>query len=117
MKKFPLRLQKDSMKCGPSCLQMVFKYYGVTVSNDTIDLLCHATKEGVSLLSLQEVAFKFGFKCFCIKLSCEKLMEIMKPCILHWNQNHFVVLYKVAHFQIRCKTFCGNVKLFNYLFL
>ena len=95
MKKFPLRLQKDSMKCGPSCLQMVFKYYGVTVSNDTIDLLCHATKEGVSLLSLQEVAFKFGFKCFCIKLSCEKLMEIMKPCILHWNQNHFVVLYKV----------------------
>ena len=52
-----------------------------------------------------------------LQLSCEKLMEIMKPCILHWNQNHFVVLYKVAHFQIRCKTFCGNVKLFNYLFL
>lgn len=83
------------MKCGPSCLQMIFNYYGLIVSNDTIDSLCYATREGVSLLSLQEVALNFGFKCTCLKISYEKLVENMNPCILHWNQNHFVVLYKV----------------------
>lgn len=84
------------MKCGPSCLQMVFKYYGLTVSDDTVDPLCYATKEGVSLLSLQEAALNFGFNCTCVKISSERLVEITKPCILHWEQNHFVVLYDVA---------------------
>ena len=96
MKKFPFRLQKDSMKCGPSCLQMIFEYYGLIVSDNTIDHLCSATKEGVSLLSLQEAALNYGFECFCVKLNIDKLAEITKPCILHWEQNHFVVLYEVS---------------------
>lgn len=83
------------MKCGSTCLQMIFKYYGLNVSNDKIDSLCYATREGVSLLSLQEAALKLGFKCSCVKISCEMLAGNTNPCILHWNQNHFVVLYKV----------------------
>ncbi|MEE3416589.1 MAG: cysteine peptidase family C39 domain-containing protein, partial [Prevotella sp.] len=95
MRSFPLFLQKDSMQCGVACLQMVGKFYGQEPSLDVLSKECFATKEGVSLLGINETANKIGLHTICAKVDEDALLKAPLPCILHWNQNHFVVLYKV----------------------
>ncbi len=85
----------DQMDCGATCLRIVFKYYGQLVSIHKIRKLCQTTKNGVNLLGISEAAEKLGFRTYGVKLSLEQLSEVELPCILHWNQNHFVVLYKI----------------------
>lgn len=95
LKRFPFIKQEDSMLCGVACLQMICSYYGEHYSRSLISGFCHATTEGVSLLGICEAATSLGFKCQPIKATINCLNSITSPCILHWNQNHFVVLYKV----------------------
>ncbi|MFD2965792.1 peptidase domain-containing ABC transporter [Sphingobacterium bambusae] len=95
LKRFPHYKQKDQMDCGATCLRMIFKYYGQIVSIQKIRKLCQTTKEGVNLLGISEAAEKLGFRTQGIRLSVDQLQEIELPCILHWNQNHFVALYKI----------------------
>lgn len=85
----------DQMDCGATCLRMVFKYYGQLVSIHRIRKLCQTTNSGVNLLGISEAAEKLGFRTYGVRLSLEQLREAELPCILHWNQNHFVVLYKI----------------------
>ena len=89
--------QRDSMQCGIACLAMVCRYYGRKHSLDTISRICFATNEGVSLLGISQAAKRLGFRTVCGRIATEQLADTALPCILHWNQNHFVVLYKVAH--------------------
>ncbi|MBO4598167.1 MAG: peptidase domain-containing ABC transporter [Bacteroidaceae bacterium] len=95
MNVFPFVKQKDSMTCGIACLQMIFKFYGIDVSTETLERMCGVSSEGVSLLGIQSTAVKNGFRCTCGRLDASTLASATLPCILHWNQNHFVVLYKV----------------------
>lgn len=83
------------MDCGPTCLRMVAKYYHKNYTLQKLREYCEISKEGVSLLGVSEAAEKIGFKSLGVKLSLSQLKEIELPCILHWRQNHFVVLYKV----------------------
>lgn len=83
------------MDCGATCLRIVFKYYGKQVSIHRIRKLCQTTKNGVNLLGISEAAEKLGFRTYGVRLSLEQLNQIELPAILHWNQNHFVVLYKI----------------------
>lgn len=83
------------MDCGATCLRIIFKYYGLLVSIHKIRKLCQTTKNGVNLLGISEAAEKLGFRTYGVRLSIEQLQEVELPCILHWNQNHFVVLYKI----------------------
>lgn len=83
------------MQCGIACLQMICKHYGKEYSSDALSHYCFATTEGVSLLGISEAAGKIGLHTLCGKVTIEQLLEVELPCILHWNQNHFVVLYKV----------------------
>ena len=85
----------DQMDCGATCLRIIFKYYGKVVSIHKIRKLCQTTKSGVNLLGISEAAEKLGFRTYGVRLSLGQLNEIELPCILHWNQNHFVVLYKI----------------------
>lgn len=85
----------DQMDCGATCLRMVFKYFGQQVSIHKIRKLCQTTKNGVNLLGISEAAEKLGFRTYGVRLSLEQLNQIELPAILHWNQNHFVVLYKI----------------------
>lgn len=97
MEKFPFVKQHDSMQCGIACLAMVCRHYGKRYSIDFLSHYCFATNEGVSLLGMSEAAERLGMKTLCGRMSAEQLVNIEGlPCILHWNQNHFVVLYKVA---------------------
>lgn len=95
MKKIELIRQHDSMECGISCLLMIFKYYGKEYSIDTLSNFCFATTEGVSLLNMSEAAKQLGLNNICRRVSMTQIQDATLPCILHWNQNHFVVLYKV----------------------
>jgi ATP-binding cassette subfamily B protein len=87
--------QKDQMDCGPACLCMIADFYGKKYSLQYLRDNSFITREGVSLLGIIEAATKIGFEVLSGKLTLEKLNEMPLPCILHWNQNHFVVLEKV----------------------
>lgn len=83
------------MQCGIACLQMICKHFGREYSLDFLSKLCFATNEGVSLLGIDDAANKLGLKTLCVKASMNELDQISLPAILHWNQKHFVVLYKI----------------------
>lgn len=95
MKKIHYIKQYDSMKCGIACLQMICAYHGRTFCQDYLSNICFATTEGVSLLGIRDAAVKIGLYTISGRLTIDELSSATLPCILHWNQNHFVVLYKV----------------------
>ena len=88
--------QCDAMDCGPSCLAMIAGHYGLRLERDDLRHSCSLGKEGVSLLAISKAAEKVGFKTIGGRLNLEMLAtEVPLPCIAHWNQNHFVVVYKI----------------------
>lgn len=92
-KSFPIYRQLDQMDCGPTCLRMISKYYGKHYSLQTLRDASYITRNGVSLKGISEAAERIGFRTLGAKLSFEQLdSEVKLPCILFWNQNHFVVL-------------------------
>lgn len=97
-RKFKFYKQLDYMDCGPTCLRMIASYYGEEYSLDYLRANSYITKNGVSLLGISEAAEKIGFKTLSAKLTFDQLTnDVPLPCILHWNQEHFVVLYKVEN--------------------
>lgn len=85
------------MQCGITCLAMICRHYGKVYSIDTLSKICYATTEGVSMLGINEAATSLGFQTICGRISINQLSQVPLPCILHWEQNHFVVLYKVKN--------------------
>lgn len=83
------------MDCGPTCLRMISMYYGKHYNTDTLRNIAGYSKEGVSLLGISDTAEKIGFRTRAVKLTIDQLREVTLPCVLHWNQNHFVVLVAV----------------------
>ena len=95
MKKFPFFKQPDQMDCGPTCLRMVAKHYGKNFNLQRLRDISGINREGVSLLGISEAAEKIGFRTTGSRVTLSQLAQIDLPAILHWNQNHFVVLYKI----------------------
>lgn len=87
--------QHDQMDCGPSCLAMIALYHGKNFSLDYLREKSFITKEGVSLLGIKTASEAIGFESNAVKLTLDDLENDNLPCILHWNQNHFIVLYKI----------------------
>lgn len=83
------------MQCGAACLTMITRHYRMDYSLDDISQMCPSTTEGVSLLALNRTAQSIGFKVICAKDTVDNLCRSPLPAILHWCQNHFVVLYKI----------------------
>ncbi len=84
------------MDCGPACLRMISKYYGHHYSLQTLRQKCFITREGVSLLGISDAAESIGFRTCGVKITGDQLVnEAMLPCILYWNNSHFVVCYKI----------------------
>jgi ATP-binding cassette subfamily B protein len=86
--------QQDQMDCGPACLAMVAAAHGKPYGLQYLRDHSFLSREGVSLLGISEAAHKIGLQTACVRLNVEDLTEVPLPCILHWNQNHFVVLKK-----------------------
>jgi ATP-binding cassette, subfamily B, bacterial len=93
--------QHDAMDCGPTCLRMVAKHYGRGFSIQKLREATQIGKEGVSLLGISEAAESIGFKTLAIKVPFRQLeKDALLPCVVHWKQNHFVVVYQIKKNQV-----------------
>ncbi|WP_214228781.1 peptidase domain-containing ABC transporter [Pedobacter sp. B4-66] len=98
---FPFYRQLNAMDCGPTCLRMVAKFYGKHYNADTIRTKAGFSKQGVSLLGISETAEKLGFRTRGAQINYEKLLIVPLPAILHWDQNHFVVLNSIDKKKVK----------------
>ncbi len=97
MSKFPHYTQLDSMDCGPTCLRIIAKYYGKSYSLQYLRSRSYITRSGVSMLGISDAAESIGFRTKGYRLTWEQLRdEVPLPCIVHWNQRHFVVVYAIT---------------------
>jgi ATP-binding cassette subfamily B protein len=81
------------MSCGPTCLKIIAKYYNLSISFDSIYRKCNLSKEGVSMLELANAADFFKLKTLSVQINVTDLIKMAPlPCIVHWEQNHFVVV-------------------------
>lgn len=101
IKSFPFYKQPDAKDCGPTCLRIIAKYYGKVIELQQIRNLSETTREGSSLLGLSDAGEALGFRTLGIKNNFEILKnEMPLPCIVHWNNQHFVVVYKIKHDKV-----------------
>lgn len=96
MSSFPFFQQHDAMDCGPACLKMIAAYHGKSFNLQTLREKSYLTRQGVSLLGISEAAESIGFRTVGVRISFKQLVkEATLPCIVHWKQNHFIVVYKI----------------------
>lgn len=94
---FPFYQQLDAMDCGATCLRMVARHFGRYYSLDYLRELTYMGKHGVSLLGISDASEHIGLQSLAVKPSFERLVQdIPLPCIAHWNEDHFVVVYKAT---------------------
>ncbi|MDQ8748629.1 peptidase domain-containing ABC transporter [Elizabethkingia miricola] len=94
---YPFFRQLDTMDCGPTCLKMITNYYGKELSLNHLRELCDVRSQGTSVTGLKYAAEKLGFNTFPAEISQDVLLEkAPMPCILHWDHNHFVVLWHLT---------------------
>ena len=93
---FPYYHQLDAMDCGPTCLRMVAMHYGRHYSLETLRQKCFIGRSGVSMLGISKAAESIGFRTIGVHISFAQLAEAPLPCIVHWKQNHFVVVYGMS---------------------
>ncbi|MCY0971132.1 peptidase domain-containing ABC transporter [Chryseobacterium wangxinyae] len=97
MRKFPFYKQPDAKDCGPTCLRIISKYYGKELPIQKIRSISETTRLGSSLLGLRNAAKILGFKTLGVQINFKELVnDLPLPSIVHWNKNHFVVIYKVS---------------------
>ena len=95
-KVFTFYHQLDAMDCGPTCLRMVAMHYGRHYSLETLRQKCFIGRSGVSMLGISKAAESIGFRTIGVHISFAQLAEAPLPCIVHWKQNHFVVVYGMS---------------------
>lgn len=94
---FPHLPQKDAMSCGPACVQMIAKFYGRNYTLEKLSEYSNIGKQGSSMLGMSQAAERIGFRTRGVKVDFDTLRkDAPLPCIVHWNQNHFVVVYKIT---------------------
>ena len=95
-KAFPSYQQLNAMDCGATCLKIICQHYGRSFSAARLRDLCHTSHDGVSMLAISEAAERLGFRTAGVRLTWEQLRdEASLPCIVHWKQTHFVVVYRI----------------------
>ena len=97
LKSFPFYQQLDAMDCGAACLRMIARYHGRFYSLERMRELTFIGKQGVSMLGISDAAEHIGLQSLAVKVEYEKMVsEVPFPCIAHWKQNHFIVVYKIT---------------------
>lgn len=100
-KKFPHYHQYDFMDCGPTCLKMVCKYFGKNIDLVYLRELASITGQGTTFAGLVDAAEKMGLSSMGLSVTFEDLSEHLPlPCIVHWRQRHYAVVYKIKGDQV-----------------
>ena len=96
MKKFPFFKQPDAKDCGPTCLRIIARHYNKSIPLQQIRMLSETTREGSGLMGLSNAAEHLGFRTLGVKIDFNTMVaDAPLPCIVHWNKNHYVVVYKI----------------------
>ena len=96
-KEFPIIMQKSPKDCGPVCLGMISKYYGLNVNLEEIKKYSSFDPvRGTSFLGLSEACDSIGIKNIAISVEYDRVLEFKNPMIAHWDNRHFVVVYKMT---------------------
>ena len=98
--RFPVYRQRDEMDCGPTCLRMIARYHGRDWSLAALREKSFITRSGVSLLGLSEAAEAIGLRSLAARIPFAKLDQVPLPCIVHWRQNHFVVVHRITRDRV-----------------
>lgn len=107
--KFPHYQQLDAMDCGPTCLRMVARFHGRHYTLQTLRERSFITREGVSMLGISDAAESIGFRTQGVRITFQQLKEEVElPCILHWNQNHFVVCYRIKESKGKSRIYIAD---------
>lgn len=94
--KFPFYQQLDQMDCGPTCLRILSKYYGKSISIQYLRTLAETTRAGSSMLGLSQAAEKIGYRSLGVRVSYKKMVEeSLFPTIAHWNKYHYIIIYEI----------------------
>lgn len=97
MLRFPFEYQMDIMDCGPACLKIISKFYGKYYSLQYLRDMCGISREGASFQDICYGAEKIGLRTLAVSVSIDDLYKkVQFPCIAHWDNNHFIVIYKVT---------------------
>ncbi len=100
MPTFPFYKQAETKDCGPTCLKIISKHYGRLVDIQSLRELAETTRTGSNLFGISTAAEAIGFRSLALQVNYQQLRQAQLPCILHWNQDHFVVLYKIKRDRI-----------------
>ncbi|TSJ46722.1 peptidase domain-containing ABC transporter [Fluviicola chungangensis] len=96
MRAFPIYMQPDSMDCGPTCLRMIARHYGRSITLDKLRNLSETTRLGSSLQGISSAAERIGFRTLAVKIDLQDLIQnAPMPCMCFWNQRHYIVLYRI----------------------
>src|SRR6476660_5287764 len=101
IRKFEHITQIDEMDCGAASLGMICRHFGRKVSLARIRQLCHTATDGTSLKALCRAAVELGLAARALKVSLRNLSVMPLPAIVHWEGNHWMVLYEVDETQVR----------------
>lgn len=101
LKRFPHEYQMDAKDCGPASLKIIAKYYGKYYSLQYLRDLCGITRQGVTFLDISYAAEKIGLRTVSLKATIDELVnKVVLPCIIHWKDDHFIVVYKTSKTKI-----------------
>lgn len=94
-RRVPVIHQTESSECGIACLAMVFGHYGKSIDLFSLRQQFNISSRGATLYSIRTIAVQMGMTARALSLDLNELNVLRRPCILHWNFNHFVVLVSV----------------------
>jgi len=94
-------MQIDEMDCGAASLGMICRHFGRNVSLARIRQLCHTATDGTSLKALSRAASELGLAARALKISLRNLPLMPLPAIVHWEGDHWIVLYEVDEQFVR----------------
>lgn len=101
MRSFPFTRQLDAKDCGPACLRMISAHYGRQYTLQTLRDKAYISRQGVSLAGISGAAESIGFRTIGVRITWEQLKEqAALPCIVHWEQRHFIVLYRMTRRRV-----------------
>lgn len=100
LKRFSLIEQAEQMDCGATCLAMICKHYGLSISRGKLREMVNTTLEGATLDSIAKVGESLGFNVQGVRCSFDVLDDFELPFIAHWEGYHYVVVYGVSKNRI-----------------
>ncbi len=101
MRNFPHEFQLDTKDCGPACIKIIAKFFHKFYSLVFIRNLCGISKAGISILDMSEAFEQIGFRTACVKIGWEDFKNFPLPCIVHWKNSHFIVVYNISKKKVK----------------